>query len=162
MAELLSERLFVLLRREVETLQAEFSDNIPLSRAAGAARANAARAASGGGAKRRASAKAGGEAASAPARRATAKERVESIGQAARTLEKLLELKRLERLAVEGGDADAAETARLREEFLSRLRSLDARRREGATLFDADGAYAGDPRPVDDGPAGPSAATDGA
>ena len=111
--------------------------------------------------RRYAPAKAGGEAASAP-RRASAKERVESIGQAARTLEKLLELKRLERLAVEGGDADAAETARLREEFLSRLRSLDARRREGATLFDADGAYAGDPRPVDDGPAGPSAAMDGA
>ena len=66
-------------------------------------------------AKRRAPAKAGGEAAPAP-RRASAKERVESIGQAARTLEKLLELKRLERLAVEGGDADAAETARLREE----------------------------------------------
>lgn len=161
MAELLSERLFVLLRREVETLQAEFSDNIPLSRAAGAARAQAARTATANGAKRRAPARAGGEAAPAP-RRASAKERVESIGQAARTLEKLLELKRLERLAVEGGDADAAETARLREEFLSRLRSLDARRREGATLFDADGAYAGDPRPVEDGPAGPSAATDGA
>ncbi|MCC4296544.1 hypothetical protein [Aurantimonas coralicida] len=146
MAELLSERLFVLLRREVETLQAEFSDNIPLSQAAGAARADAARAATANGAKRRAPPKAGGEAAPAP-RRASAKERVESIGQAARTLEKLLELKRLERLAVEGGDADAAETARLR---------------EGATLFDADGAYAGDPRPVDEGPEGPSAAMDGA
>ncbi|MEF2551766.1 hypothetical protein VQ042_10415 [Aurantimonas sp. A2-1-M11] len=145
MAELLSERLLALLRHEVECLQAELADNIPVSRAARAA--GAAKTAGGkaaGAVKRRAPAKAV-DVAPVAVRRVSAKERVESIGQAARTLEKLLELKRLETLAGQGGGEDAAETARLREEFLSRLRSLDARRRAGATLFDAQtGAYAGE------------------
>lgn len=62
-----------------------------------------------------------------------------------RTLEKLLELRRLEMLAAQGGAEDEAETARLREELLNRLRSLDARRRAGPALFDAaTGAFAGD------------------
>ena len=92
-------------------------------------------------------------AASATARKTTAlplgsaKERIDALGQLTRTLEKLLDLKRLERLASEGGQADEAETRRLRAELLTRLKSLDMRRREGATLFvgvDADAVFGGD------------------
>ncbi|MCB8836107.1 hypothetical protein [Aurantimonas sp. VKM B-3413] len=72
------------------------------------------------------------------------KERAEALGQLTRTLEKLLELKRLEMLAGQGGAEDRAETERLRAEFLLGLRNLDARRRAGPTLFDPQtGAYAG-------------------
>ncbi len=77
----------------------------------------------------------------------SAKERIDALGQLTRTLEKLLDLKRLEKLASEGGQADEAETRRLRAELLSRLKSLDKRRREGATLFvgvDADAVFGGD------------------
>ncbi|MEF2546743.1 hypothetical protein VQ045_06205 [Aurantimonas sp. E1-2-R+4] len=74
-----------------------------------------------------------------------AKERIDLLVLMTRTLEKLLELRRLEMLAAQGGDEDEAETARLREELLNRLRSLDARRRAGPALFDtATGAFAGD------------------
>ena len=41
---------------------------------------------------------------------ASAKERIDALGQLTRTLEKLLDLKRLEKLASEGGQADEAET----------------------------------------------------
>ena len=72
------------------------------------------------------------------------KDRAEALGQLTRTLEKLLELKRLETLAGQGGTEDRAETERLRAEFLTALRNLDARRRAGPTLFDPQtGAYAG-------------------
>ena len=77
----------------------------------------------------------------------SAKERIDALGQLTRTLEKLLDLKRLEKLASEGGQADEAETRRLRAELLARLKSLDMRRREGATLFvgvDADAVFSGD------------------
>ena len=76
-----------------------------------------------------------------------AKERIDVLGQLTRTLEKLLDLKRLERLASESGQTDEAETRRLRAEFLARLKSLDRRRREGPTLFvgvDADAVFGGD------------------
>lgn len=72
------------------------------------------------------------------------KGRVEAIGQMTRTLEKLLELQRLEALAARSaGEADAAETERLREELMRRLRAIDARREGGPRLFDAKGALGG-------------------
>lgn len=70
---------------------------------------------------------------------AGAKGRIEAIGQVTRTLEKLLELHRLEALAMRGEDEDG-EAVRLAAEMMRRLRSLDARR-ERPTLFDADGAF---------------------
>ncbi|MEH6718918.1 MAG: hypothetical protein V7704_08575 [Aurantimonas endophytica] len=69
------------------------------------------------------------------AKRMGSKERIEHIGQMAKVLEKLLELRRLETLAAAGGPQDDAEAARLGAELLSRLRSLDARRQRGELLF---------------------------
>ena len=64
------------------------------------------------------------------------KARVEAVSQIARTLEKLLDLKRLEALAQEAASGeDEAETAKLRKELMSRLRAVDARRFDGAGLF---------------------------
>lgn len=76
-----------------------------------------------------------------PASATAIKGRVEAISQITRTLEKLLELRRLETLTLEEANAeDEAETQRLREELLARLRAVDARRTEGAGLFDEAGA----------------------
>ncbi len=73
--------------------------------------------------------------------RSGAKARIEAIGQVTRTLEKLLELRRLEALAmVTGQEEDAAETQKLRREMLKRLRAIDARRAKGAGLLPAEGA----------------------
>ena len=73
-----------------------------------------------------------------------AKGRIEAVGQMTRTLEKLLELKRLEVLEARGGEDGDGETARLRAEMLRRLQSLDARRRGGPMLFDGEGRFAGE------------------
>ncbi len=71
-------------------------------------------------------------------RSADAKARVDAISQLTRTLEKLLELKRLEAMSRETGRAeDEAEAARLRAEMLKRLRAIDARREGRAGLFEA-------------------------
>ncbi|MBB4004197.1 hypothetical protein [Aurantimonas endophytica] len=77
------------------------------------------------------------------AKRMGPKERIEHIGQMAKVLEKLLELRRLETLAAAGGPQDDAEAARLGAELLSRLRSLDARRRHGELLFGPDASAGG-------------------
>jgi hypothetical protein len=74
----------------------------------------------------------------AVSRPADVKARVEAVSQITRTLEKLLELRRLEALG-EAEDEDEAETGRLREELMTRLRALDARREAGAGLFEAKG-----------------------
>lgn len=140
----LSERLLAMLDGEIARLEREIKDNnpkkssgkLPTARSEPADCGGAAPASSG-----------------RPAGRKTAggtKERIEAIGQLTRTLEKLLELKRLERLAAGGGEAaDDAETAKLRAEMMKRLRALDARRRTGPSLFGpgdrADAAF-GSPR----------------
>ena len=72
------------------------------------------------------------------------KSRIEAVGQMTRTLEKLLELKRLEALEARGGEDGDGETARLRAEMLRRLQALDARRRGGPALFDGEGRFAGE------------------
>lgn len=70
--------------------------------------------------------------------RAGGKVRIDAIGQVTRTLEKLLELRRLEALAnATGEEADAAETAKARAEMMKRLRAIDERREAGAGLFTA-------------------------
>jgi hypothetical protein len=76
-------------------------------------------------------------------REAGAKGRVEAVALVTRTLEKLLELKRLEALSARGDTDEDAEAARLAAEMLRRLRALDARRRGGAVLFEADGRFRG-------------------
>ncbi|WP_157944516.1 hypothetical protein [Mangrovicella endophytica] len=82
-----------------------------------------------------------------------AKERIEAIGQLTRTLEKLLELRRLEALAQAGAnEASDAETVALRQEMLKRLKALDARRRAGPSLFDPDGTEFAGGRPDRDAP----------
>ena len=73
-----------------------------------------------------------------------AKGRIEAIGQMTRTLEKLLELKQLETLALRGGgEAPDADAERLAAELMKRLRVLDRRRRRDAAA--AGGAGTGDP-----------------
>lgn len=72
-----------------------------------------------------------------------AKGRIEALRQMVRTLEKLLELKQLETLAVGGAEAPDAEAERLAAELMRRLRVLDRRRRSGAAAVaasDAEGA----------------------
>ncbi|BDA83681.1 hypothetical protein Sa4125_12230 [Aureimonas sp. SA4125] len=91
-------------------------------------------------------------------RDAGAKGRVEAVALVTRTLEKLLELKRLEALSARGDTDEDAEAARLATEMLRRLRALDARRRGGAVLFAADGRYRG----MDEGDAVLAAACHGA
>ncbi|UIJ70645.1 hypothetical protein [Aurantimonas sp. HBX-1] len=155
---LASERLLALLVREIAAFEADVAgaeDDNPkgetvgrdggaeFAAAAGAADAaqagtrrrvaGAPAAAKGGPAKRGGATAAPG--AGAGARRMGPKERIEHIGQMAKVLEKLLELRRLETLAAAGGPQDDAEAARLGAELLSRLRSLDARRRHGELLF---------------------------
>lgn len=118
----LSERLLAVLRREMDALEAGDKELRPRSgRGGGTAEA----------------AEAGG-----PASLGGAKGRIEAVGQMTRTLEKLLELKRLEALEARGDGDEDDEAARLREEMLKRLKALDARRRAGPTLFTADGRFA--------------------
>ena len=123
MAELLSDRLFALLMREVERLEREDKDDGPISRA-------------------RVDDDAGAPAARSKAR-GSFKERADALSLLTRTLEKLLELRVLEASA---GRDDETETLRLREEFMRRLRSLDARRIGGPRLFAGDGET--DPKPA--------------
>ena len=130
MATECSDRLMAVLRREIDDLHDGLKENDPETGHAPADGLGAA-----------------GE--SGRRRRPGAKERIDALGQLTRTLEKLLELKRLEGIAVQGEAAGEAETARLRAELLDRLRSLDARRRAGPTLFDPlTGAFHGDPAPL--------------
>ena len=131
MATECSDRLMAVLRREIDDLHDSVQENDPDT---GRAPADGLDAAGGTGRRRRA---------------VGAKERIDALGQLTRTLEKLLELKRLEGVAAQGEAAGEAETARLRAELLDRLRSLDARRRAGPTLFDpVTGAFHGDPAPL--------------
>lgn len=119
MAELLSDRLFALLMREVERLETADEDESPMSSTA-----------------ERVEAGAGGATAKsrAPAR-TTFKERADALSLLTRTLEKVLELRSLEASA---GRDDETETLRLRDEFMRRLRALDARRIGGPKLFAGD------------------------
>jgi hypothetical protein len=159
---LASERLLALLVREIaafEAAVAELEDEIPdTDDAAGDGEAGGAaaddapgapasgetaagrkrRSAGGVAGARRKAAKAishGSSAMTAAVRRMSPKERIEHIGQMGRVLDKLLEMRRLERLAEAGGPQDDAEAARLGAELLSQLRGLDARRRRGELLF---------------------------
>lgn len=66
------------------------------------------------------------------------KERIDALSLLTRTLEKLLDLKRLELLAGKGGEEEDGETVRLREELMARLKALDARRAGRMRLFDAE------------------------
>lgn len=134
-SNLSSERLLAMLRIEIDALEVVYKDNIPsmIAASGGAAEAcrppAAARAkTSGTTTKRRAAGDAG-----------DAKVRVEALSQMTRTLEKLLELRNVEAAAT-GDGASEAETARLREEFLQRLRRLDAQRLQPTGIFDVLGA----------------------
>lgn len=120
MAELLSDRLFALLMREVERLEREDKDEGPISKVAARAEDDAGVPA----AKSRVPARAG------------FKERADALSLLTRTLEKLLELRIIEASA---GRDDETETKRLREEFMRRLRALDARRLGGPRLFAGNG-----------------------
>ena len=115
----LSERLLVVLTGEIEALEKVVKDYKPNP------------------------AEAGKRAAGEEVNAAGAKGRIEVIGQATRTLEKLLELKRLEALAMRGGGDEDGEAVRLAAELMKRLRALDARR-ERPTLFGADGTLGGE------------------
>ncbi|TFF20501.1 hypothetical protein E3C22_16460 [Jiella endophytica] len=176
MARLLSDRLFALLSREVERLETTDEDRSPeagkaidtagdgkpAARADGAgvdaaggtdvaAGSAAARGAPGRG-------RAAGKAADRGTRRRTAtgskaptarggfKERADALILLARTLEKLLELRSLESAA---GQDDEAETLRLRDDFMRRLRELDARRIGGPRLFAPSSGLDGAPRDAD-------------
>ncbi|MEX6505630.1 hypothetical protein [Jiella sp. M17.18] len=139
MAKLLSDRLLALLTGEIAALEKLVKEYKPGKRARGGSRAADAAACP--------AEAASGSAVSARPAGPTVKERTDALSQLTRTLEKLLELKRLEMLAQQGGAEDAAETERLRAELLAGLRSLDGRRRAGPTLFDPEtGAYAGEMR----------------
>ncbi|WP_152045365.1 hypothetical protein [Aureimonas psammosilenae] len=70
-----------------------------------------------------------------PAEAAGAKARVDAIGNLTKTLEKVLELTRLEGLSAKGRAEDEGEAERLRAELMKRLRALDARRSGGRRLF---------------------------
>ncbi|MBO0661824.1 hypothetical protein LQ948_04500 [Jiella sp. MQZ9-1] len=136
MAELLSNRLFALLSREVARLEACGKEFNPKSEAVDQNEETARRSGDG-----RAS-EAGGSAARAAASGGTKigfKERADVLSLLTRTLEKLLELRGRE---ARDGDADDSEVQRLRDDFMRRLRALDARRPGGSRLFDGDGNYA--------------------
>ncbi len=132
MVKLPSDRLLALLTREIDIFEIAIKEYKPVKEALGQTAVGRPKGAAGVGTDR-------------TREFAAAKERIDLLVQMTRTLEKLLELRRLEMLAAQGGDEDGAETARLREELLNRLRNLDARRRAGPALFDtATGAFAGD------------------
>ncbi len=132
MVKLPSDRLLALLTREIDVFEIAIKEYKPVKATPGRSAVGRPRVAAGAGTDR-------------TREFVAAKERIDLLVLMTRTLEKLLELRRLEMLAAQGGDEDEAETARLREELLNRLRSLDARRRAGPALFDtARGAFAGD------------------
>jgi hypothetical protein len=83
----------------------------------------------------RATAAAEAEAAEGGTFAAGAKARVDAIGSLTRTLEKLLDLARLETAAARGGAEEESEAERLRAELMKRLRAIDARRGGGRRLF---------------------------
>lgn len=177
MAKLLSDRLFALLSREIERLETTDEDRSPeageaidtagdgkpVARADGGAGADAAGGtdvAAGSAAARGAPGRvrAAGKSADRGTRRRTAagskaptarggfKERADALILLARTLEKLLELRSLESAA---GQDDEAETLRLRDDFMRRLRELDARRVGGPRLFAPSSGLDGAPRDAD-------------
>ena len=137
MAELLSDRLFALLLREVERLEAEVEDDQSGVTAQGLG-AGTSGGESRGAPKGRVAGRTTAASRAAPvgvkpgAMRGGFKERADALILLTRTLEKLLELRSLEARA---GEDDEAETLRLREAFMRRLRSLDARRAGGPKLF---------------------------
>ncbi|WP_206454857.1 hypothetical protein [Aurantimonas marina] len=132
MVKLPSDRLLALLMLEIDVFEIAIKENKPAKETPAQAAVGRPKRAAGAGTDR-------------TREFAAAKERIDLLVQMTRTLEKLLELRRLEVLAAQGGAEDEAETAQLREELLNRLRSLDARRRAGPALFDtATGAFAGD------------------
>lgn len=63
------------------------------------------------------------------------RQRFETIAQMTKLLEKLLDLKRLERSVVCDDGEEGPEARRLQAEMMKRLRALDRRRREGEGLF---------------------------
>ncbi|MBP0617917.1 hypothetical protein [Jiella mangrovi] len=140
MAELLSDRLFMLLLREVERLEDEIGENSPNKNSTepfGGEGAGKIGVSAG-----RTSAKPASAGTKAASTRAGFKERADALILLTRTLEKLLELRAEESAA---GQDDEAETLRLRDEFMRRLRALDARRAGGARLFADGAAKAGKP-----------------
>lgn len=139
MAELLSDRLFALLLREVERLEVGAEDDHPAITAQGqtpgpapGADVVASRRESRGALKGPAAGRPTPVGAKPAAGRGGFKERADALILLTRTLEKLLELRALEASA---GEDDEAETLRLREAFMRRLRALDARRAGGPRLF---------------------------
>ena len=96
---LVSERLMDLLLAELRTAEAISEENDPDIDAGGRPKA--------------------------AMRRSGGKERIETIGLLARTLEKLIELKRLEK---NRDGRDGPETERLRDELLQRLKMMERRR----------------------------------
>ncbi|KAB0679956.1 hypothetical protein F6X38_10305 [Aureimonas leprariae] len=66
---------------------------------------------------------------------AGAKARVDAIGSLTKTLEKLIDLGRVELAAAKGGAEEESEAVRLRAELMKRLRAIDARRGSGRRLF---------------------------
>ncbi|MEE2952412.1 MAG: hypothetical protein VYD57_14365 [Pseudomonadota bacterium] len=102
---LVAERLMDLLLAEIGTAEAVFEENGPEPEAESRSKGTT--------------------------RRSGAKERIETIGLLARTLEKLIDLKRLE--ANEGPDGqEGPETERLRDELLRRLKLMERRRLDAA------------------------------
>ncbi|MAU96201.1 MAG: hypothetical protein CMP81_09970 [Fulvimarina sp.] len=137
MAELLSHRLFALLLREVERLEAGAMDEHTAREAPGPS-AGVGGTESRPALKGRATGRTAATGRPAPvgakpaAARGSFKERADALILLTRTLEKLLELRSLEARA---GEGDEVETLRLREAFMRRLRALDARRAGGPKLF---------------------------
>ncbi|WP_147307896.1 hypothetical protein [Fulvimarina endophytica] len=71
-----------------------------------------------------------GEAGTAAKAKLSGKDRIDMIGQMVRTLEKLLDTRRIEALAGEPDVASEEEGRRMRDDLLRRLRLLDRQRRE--------------------------------
>ena len=150
MAELLSHRLFALLLREVERLEAGAEDEHTAREASGPS-AGVGGTESRPALKGRATGRTAATGRPAPggakpaAARGSFKERADALILLTRTLEKLLELRSLE---ARSGEDDEAETLRLREAFMGRLRALDARRAGGPRLFGEEAATGAMPAPV--------------
>ncbi|KQT88226.1 hypothetical protein [Aurantimonas sp. Leaf443] len=134
---LLAERLMVVLKREIGHLEAESKEFSPRRRAGDRDAAGSASPDDDTVVTRKGARVAASTAAS------RSKERIETLGQMTRSLEKLLELVGLERrTASPDGEADALE--RLREEMMARLRSLDAKRGGAQGLFGPAAAETGE------------------
>ncbi|MDY8109105.1 hypothetical protein U0C82_08095 [Fulvimarina sp. 2208YS6-2-32] len=106
---LISDRLMDLLLAEVRTIEAAYEENKPSTRAEDRMIA-------------------------LPSKEslAVAKDRIDRIGLVARTLERLMEVRRAEIAGAEREGGDDAETVRLRDELLRRLKILDQRRQAAA------------------------------